>query len=91
MSLLEVEDLHAGYGPVAVLRGISFSVEEGQTVALLGANGAGKTTTLRAVCGMLKAKGRVAFDGTDIAGRSPSGSCASGSPTCPRGAGRSRR
>ena len=71
MSLLEVEDLHAGYGPVAVLRGISFSVEEGQTVALLGANGAGKTTTLRAVCGMLKAKGRVAFDGTDIAGRSP--------------------
>jgi branched-chain amino acid transport system ATP-binding protein len=70
VSLLEVEDLHAGYGPVAVLRGVSFAVEEGETVALLGANGAGKTTTLRAVCGMLKPKGRVAFAGEDIAGRS---------------------
>jgi branched-chain amino acid transport system ATP-binding protein len=69
VTLLEVDDLHAGYGPVTVLRGISFSVEEGQTVALLGANGAGKTTTLRALSGMLRPRGRIAFDGRDIAGR----------------------
>jgi branched-chain amino acid transport system ATP-binding protein len=69
MSLLEVEDLHAGYGPVTVLRGISFVVEEAQTVALLGANGAGKTTTLRAICGVLRPRGRVRFAGEDIRGR----------------------
>jgi branched-chain amino acid transport system ATP-binding protein len=69
MSLLEVEDLHAGYGPVTVLRGISFAVEEAQTVALLGANGAGKTTTLRAICGTLRPRGHVRFAGEDIRGR----------------------
>ncbi|HEX6027049.1 MAG TPA: ATP-binding cassette domain-containing protein, partial [Solirubrobacter sp.] len=47
MSLLEVQALHAGYGPVNVLEDVSFTVGEGETVALLGANGAGKTTTLR--------------------------------------------
>jgi len=69
VSLLEVEDLRAGYGPVEVLDGISFSVEPGQVVAVLGPNGAGKTTTLRALSGMIKGRGRVAFDGEDIAGR----------------------
>jgi branched-chain amino acid transport system ATP-binding protein len=69
VSLLEVEDLHAGYGPVTVLRGVSFAVEEAQTVALLGANGAGKTTTLRAICGMLRPRGRVRFAGEEIRGR----------------------
>ena len=52
-ALLEVEGLHAGYGPVNVLEDVSFGVDEGETVALLGANGAGKTTTLRAICGMV--------------------------------------
>jgi branched-chain amino acid transport system ATP-binding protein len=70
VSLLALEDVHAGYGPVTVLRGISFEVQEGSTVALLGANGAGKTTTLRAICGMLKPRGRIAFAGAEIAGRS---------------------
>jgi branched-chain amino acid transport system ATP-binding protein len=69
-SLLEVEDLHAGYGPVNVLDGVSFTVGEGETVALLGANGAGKTTTLRAICGMLRPRGRVTFDGNDVTRRS---------------------
>ena len=55
MKLLEVSDLHAGYGPVNVLEDVSFSVGEGETVALLGANGAGKTTTLRAICNMVGA------------------------------------
>ena len=70
MKLLEVESLHAGYGPVNVLEDVSFSVGEGQTVALLGANGAGKTTTLRAICGMVRARGRVAIGGHDVTRRS---------------------
>ena len=69
-ALLELEDLHAAYGPVEVLRGLSFTVGEGQTVALLGANGAGKTTTLRAVCGMIRPRGQVRFGGDVISGRS---------------------
>lgn len=67
MSLLTVEDLHAGYGPVRVLHGISLSVDEGSTAVVLGANGAGKTTTLRALSGMVQnTAGRVVFDGHDI-------------------------
>src|SRR5215211_1179733 len=71
MSLLEVEGLEAGYGPVTVVRDLSFAVEEGKVVTILGANGAGKTTTLRALSGVAEARGRVTFDGTDLAGRSP--------------------
>lgn len=67
MSLLSVDGLHAGYGPVRVLHGISFAIEEGSTAVVLGANGAGKTTTLRAVSGMAHTfSGRVVFDGEDI-------------------------
>jgi branched-chain amino acid transport system ATP-binding protein len=69
-ALLEVEDLHAAYGPVEVLRGLSFAVNEGQSIALLGANGAGKTTTLRAICGMVKPRGQVRFGGEVVSGRS---------------------
>jgi branched-chain amino acid transport system ATP-binding protein len=68
--LLELEDVHAAYGPVEVLRGISLTVDEGQTVALLGANGAGKTTTLRAICGMVRTRGQVRLGGETITGRS---------------------
>jgi branched-chain amino acid transport system ATP-binding protein len=71
MSLLEVEGLEAGYGPVTVVRDLSFSVEEGKVVAILGANGAGKTTTLRALSGVARARGRITFDGTELIGRSP--------------------
>lgn len=67
MSLLTVEELHAGYGQARVLHGVSFSVAEGTTAVILGANGAGKTTTLRALSGMIdNTGGRVRFDGTDI-------------------------
>jgi branched-chain amino acid transport system ATP-binding protein len=69
-ALLEVEALHAGYGPVSVLADVSFSVGEGETVALLGANGAGKTTTLRAICGMLPPRGSVRIGGRDVTHRS---------------------
>jgi branched-chain amino acid transport system ATP-binding protein len=69
--LLEVEDLEAGYGPVQVLRGMSFSVDAGEVVVILGANGAGKTTTIRAVSGMIDVRGEVAIDGRSVAGKSP--------------------
>ena len=70
-ALLEVEGLTAGYGPVQVLRGLSFAVDEGEVVVILGANGAGKTTTLRALSGMIGGKGRIALDGDDVLGRRP--------------------
>jgi branched-chain amino acid transport system ATP-binding protein len=71
MSLLEVEGLEAGYGAVVVLRGVSFSVEEGQVAAILGPNGAGKTTTLRAISGLVDRSGRIELDGESLAGKSP--------------------
>jgi branched-chain amino acid transport system ATP-binding protein len=71
MSLLEVSDLEAGYGPVTVLRGISFNVDEGRIVTVLGPNGAGKTTTLRALSGIVRRAGEIRFDGKDVSGYSP--------------------
>jgi branched-chain amino acid transport system ATP-binding protein len=68
MSLLEVRDLHAGYGATQVLRGVSLEVEAGEIVALLGANGAGKTTTLRALCGLIRRQGQVMLAGQRIDG-----------------------
>lgn len=64
--LLEVSDLHAGYGPLRVLHGINFGLAPGSVTALLGANGAGKTTTLRALCAMVKSHGAITFDGQRI-------------------------
>jgi branched-chain amino acid transport system ATP-binding protein len=69
--LLEVKDLEAGYGPVQVLRGMSFTVDAGETVVILGANGAGKTTTIRAISGMIVTKGSVIVDGTSVGGKKP--------------------
>ena len=67
--LLEASDLHAGYGPLTVLLGISFEVQDGGITALLGANGAGKTTTLRAVCGMVRARGNLRLAGEPLLGK----------------------
>ena len=69
-TLLNVEDLWAGYGPVQVLHGITFEVKEGEVVVILGANGAGKTTTLRAVCQMINTRGKVELDGSLLTGKS---------------------
>ncbi len=69
-SLLIVEDLDAFYGAIQALRGVSFRVEAGEIVALIGANGAGKTTTLRAIAGVLRPRsGRILLDGESIAGQ----------------------
>ncbi len=72
MSLLEVRDLECGYGSLKVLSGISFDVEEGQTVALLGLNGAGKTTTVMTLAGLHKPwSGNVTFNENDVTGLDP--------------------
>jgi branched-chain amino acid transport system ATP-binding protein len=64
--LLTVEDLHVYLGESHVLQGVSFAVPEGGVTALLGRNGVGKTTTLRAILGLVPARGRVAYDGEEI-------------------------
>ncbi len=68
MAMLELENVHAYYGYIHALQGISMTVEKGEIVALIGANGAGKTTTLRTISGLLKPRqGRVLLDGEDLA------------------------
>lgn len=67
MSMLEVKDLEVYYGVIQAIKGISFHVEEGEVIALIGANGAGKTTTLQTITGMLNAKaGSIQFEGTEL-------------------------
>ena len=67
MSMLKVTDLVVSYGGIEALKGISFEVEQGQIVTLIGANGAGKSTTLRTISGLVPPKdGRIYFEGRDI-------------------------
>ncbi|MET9376518.1 ABC transporter ATP-binding protein [Streptomyces sp. NPDC003035] len=68
-ALLEVEDLRVAYGKIEAVKGISFTVEAGQVVTLIGTNGAGKTTTLRTLSGLIKpASGKITFDGQVLNG-----------------------
>ena len=67
MAMLEVKDLEVYYGVICALKGISFEVNEGEIVSLIGANGAGKTTTMQSVVGLIPKKaGSVIFNGNDI-------------------------
>lgn len=67
MALLEINDLHVSYGMINAIKGVSFSVEKGEIIALIGANGAGKTTILHTITGLLQAKsGSVIFKEKDI-------------------------
>ena len=67
MALLEVKDLEVYYGVINALKGISFEVNEGEIVTLIGANGAGKTTTMQSVIGLIPSRhGSVIYDGHDI-------------------------
>jgi branched-chain amino acid transport system ATP-binding protein len=68
--LLQVENLHAGYGAIEVLKGVTIAVNEGEIVAVLGANGAGKSTTLMTISGINRCRqGRILFDGEPIQNR----------------------
>jgi branched-chain amino acid transport system ATP-binding protein len=87
MSLLYVEGLTAGYGAVTVLSGIDLRVAEGESVVVLGANGAGKTTTLRAISGMIPARGRIEFDGRSVQGLRADQMLAAGISHVPQGRG----
>ncbi len=70
--LLQLEGVHAGYGAIEVLKGVSISVEKGEIVAVLGANGAGKSTTLMTISGINRCRrGRILFDGEAIQNRPP--------------------
>lgn len=69
MSLLEVRDLRVSYGGIEALKGISFDVEEGQIITLIGANGAGKSTTLKAISGLVRSShGSIRYKGEEIQG-----------------------
>ena len=89
MSLLDVSDLHAAYGPVAVLHGLDFAVDEGEVVVLLGANGAGKTTTLRAISRMTSpsVSGSILFRSASLTGRSAAAVVRLGITQVPQGRG----
>jgi branched-chain amino acid transport system ATP-binding protein len=87
MTLLELSDVTASYGPVQVLDGVSLSVPENGAVGILGANGAGKTTTLRAISGTVRTGGRIVFDGKDIRGLRPDQVAALGIAHVPEGRG----
>jgi branched-chain amino acid transport system ATP-binding protein len=85
-ALLRLDDLHAGYGPIAALRGLDLVVAPGELVCLIGANGAGKTSTLRAISGLLPpARGRIVFDGREIQSEMPATILKAGIAHCPEG------
>jgi branched-chain amino acid transport system ATP-binding protein len=84
--MLQVQDLHAGYGNTDVLHGVSFHVDAGECVALVGANGAGKSTTLKCICGLIAArKGRIDFMGARIDGLPGHDIVRRGITMCPEG------
>ena len=81
--MLVVSDLNGWYGESHVLHGVSFDLQEGEVITLLGRNGAGKSSTLRAIMGLLKKRsGSILFNGEEIIGRSPIRQMASRSQPC---------
>jgi branched-chain amino acid transport system ATP-binding protein len=86
MSLLELRNVDARYGPIRALHGVSLQVGEGELVAVLGANGAGKTTTLRAVSGTVRRGGEILFAGKKLA-RRPEATARAGIAHVPEGRG----
>lgn len=86
--MLEIEDLSVNYGVVPALRNISFSVDEGEVVALIGPNGAGKTTTMHTISGLVKPKGgKITYCGKEIGGKEAHKLVASGISQVPEGRG----
>jgi branched-chain amino acid transport system ATP-binding protein len=87
VALLRLEDVSARYGPTTALHGVSLTVDEGESVAVLGANGAGKTTTLRAISGTVRRTGGLTFDGKSLGRRGPEGVARLGIAHVPEGRG----
>ena len=86
MSLLKVENIHVYYGSIHAIKGVSFEVNEGEIVTLIGANGAGKSTTLNTVSGLLKPKaGTIEFEGKSIVGVPANRIVSHGLALCPEG------
>ncbi len=86
MALLEVNNLYVSYGAIRALHGVSFHVERGEVVTLIGANGAGKSTTLRALSGLQPAdSGTILYDGVDITRKPASDIVAMGIVQVPEG------
>ena len=85
-SLLRVDDIHVYYGSIHAIKGVSFEVNEGEIVTLIGANGAGKSTTLNTVSGLLKPRsGLITFEGKGIVGIGASKVVGLGMALCPEG------
>jgi len=71
-AMLQLEEVHAGYGPVEVLHGLSFDARPGEVLCLLGRNGAGKSTAMKAIMGLVPVThGRVTLDGEVISSQAP--------------------
>ncbi|TMA29140.1 MAG: ABC transporter ATP-binding protein [Deltaproteobacteria bacterium] len=88
MTLLELSNVDVHYGAIQALKGISFKVDEGEIVTLIGANGAGKTTTLRAISGMLKpSRGSIKYRDEEVSGFKPHRLVARGLCHAPEGRG----
>ena len=86
MALLEVNDLHVYYGVIQALKGISFEVNKGEIVTLIGANGAGKTTTMQTIIGLIQPKqGTITYDGKNITKMASHKIVASGISQVPEG------
>ena len=86
MSLLKVDDIHVYYGNIHAIKGISFEVNEGEIVTLIGANGAGKSTTLNTIAGLMKPRsGQITFDGKNLASVPASRIVSLGMALCPEG------
>jgi branched-chain amino acid transport system ATP-binding protein len=66
-ALLQIENLHVAYGKVEAVRGVTLTMQSGQIVTVIGPNGAGKTTLLAAAAGLLRSRGKVIYDGVDVA------------------------
>ena len=86
MSLLKVDDIHVYYGAIHAIKGISFEVNEGEIVTLIGANGAGKSTTLNTVAGLLRPRtGAMTFDGKNLIATPCNKTVSLGMALCPEG------
>src|SRR4051812_10907707 len=86
-QVLAVKDLRVSYGAIEAVKGISFEINEGEIVSLIGANGAGKTTTLRAISGLLPSKGEILLNGGSTAKIAPNDLVTHGLVHSPEGRG----